>query len=153
MPELPATRRFRQFGLKSFLILVAVSGPALAWCVGFFRSEPQVLCPVTGRVVFSDGSSLPGMYVWFQPHASSAHTYVGTAITSADGAYALGTFERNDGALRGEYTVAVGLHDTNGEEKISDQFSDPAKSKLKHVVRPGKNRYDIYLPFPPPQDP
>lgn len=73
----------------------------LAGCGG---SDKPDTVPVSGKVTL-DGVPVEGASVMFRPEGSGRP---GTAMTDADGAYSLSSYgEPNDGAVPGEYTVAV----------------------------------------------
>lgn len=88
--------------------------------------------PLGGRVVFTS--------------ASGDRTHTAKGYFGADGKFQLTTFSENDGAVPGEYTVAVlaNVPDDRGSmserayleamDPIDDKYSDPRTSGLKYTV-------------------
>jgi hypothetical protein len=85
------------------LVLVAV-GTAIAGCSANVAGPP--LAPVEG-VVLLDGQPLGGATLLFQPQGNTAGQG-GTALTGADGRFALTTFDLSaKGAPAGSYRVTI----------------------------------------------
>jgi hypothetical protein len=118
--------------------------------------------PVTGTVRFEDGSPVPVAAVEFRHEESglSARTKV-----DATGAFSLGTFATDDGALAGNYQVIVTQyfsapprtarvrmaaghvsHDAGADVRIAAEVGDFSTSPLRAEVRPdSKNHFDFVV--------
>jgi hypothetical protein len=102
--------------------------------------------PVTGEVVYPDGASLPlgGRVVFVSAGGDAAHTAKG--YFGSDGKFQLTTSGENDGAVPGEYKVAVlptvpddrGLMSERAYaqalEPIDRKYLDPQTSGLRYTV-------------------
>ncbi|MEX0585396.1 MAG: hypothetical protein WD176_02040 [Pirellulales bacterium] len=87
---------------------------------------------VTGKVTYADGTPVKNGEIAFQ--GTQAKAYGPTGTIKEDGTYQLSTFEENDGAPAGEYTVVVSA---NGETLT---VLDPTTA-IK--VESGKTNFDI----------
>ena len=96
---------------------------------------------VSGKVTTADGAPVNGASVSFQGSGGKAFGASGT--TGSDGSYQLSTFDTNDGAPEGEYTVSV--TDAQGTPmKIVD-------GKSSATVAAGSNTHDFKVqPGPAP---
>lgn len=81
---------------------------------------PQMV-PVTGTITL-DGKPLPGASVMYVLKAGGPPV---TAVTDAQGKYDLATLTPGDGALEGEYQVAVVAYRVAGVS--ADPASDPSQ--------------------------
>lgn len=139
---------------------------ALVAAVGCGPSKPETH-PVTGTVLYK-GAPVEGATVTFSS-ASGEGSAVGR--TDAQGKYSLTTFERNDGALVGEYKVRVLKYDTppapaapaGGSDEdyvpppleerappppknlLPEIYSSTTRTPLSFTVEPGENVYDITI--------
>jgi hypothetical protein len=136
----------RRFGtLVIALILAAALG-----CGG--RST----YPVRGKVVFPDGTPLPGGRVIAEP-TDATHQVSARGEIQPDGTFELGTFTDNDGALEGEHHVLItppeDLVIVEGKPRrpsIDKRFKRFETSELKIVVTrdPGKNNFTLTVKKP-----
>ena len=90
---------FRRFVLVASIPLLAAT---LGGCKGSKDTRPQ-RAPVTGKVLHK-GQPVAGATVIFEPLGS---TPAATGETDTAGRFQLTTFNPNDGAVPGEYKVAV----------------------------------------------
>ncbi|MGE3804331.1 MAG: carboxypeptidase regulatory-like domain-containing protein [Gemmataceae bacterium] len=102
---------------------------------------------VTGTVVHEDGSparELAGGVVCFD---DGKHSAVGTI--DAEGRFTLGTFGLHDGALPGNYRVAISQPDPDGrsagEVLIDPRYTRFDTSGLQAEVTTGKNDFTFPL--------
>jgi len=104
--------------------------------------------PVTGQVVYPDGTSPPlgGRVVFASASAGGDATHAAKGYFGADGKFQLTTFSENDGAVPGDYKVAVlpNVPDDRGAmsqrayfeamEPIDRKYLDPQTSGLRYTV-------------------
>jgi hypothetical protein len=105
--------------------------------------------PVQGQIVFEDNAparELAGYTIMFQ---SEQHQKSASGIVAADGTFTVGTFQDNDGALRGKQRVAITppIPDTDAPRPpvIIDpaKYSDFAKSQLEVDVKAETNKVTL----------
>jgi hypothetical protein len=101
------------------------------------------LYPVTGKVVFPDGSPLTGGTVEFGPVDKNAVLGPRGEI-QADGTFRMSTFKEGDGAPEGKYRVLVAPPEIGDPDRpqplvIDRRFKSFDKSGLEYTVQPGKN--------------
>jgi hypothetical protein len=130
----------------------------------------QKVYPVTGKVTFSGGPVVNAL-VSFSPKGQQP---VAVGRTDDSGVYQLTTYDRNDGAAEGDYTVLVSKSSSSADtappahgvnvttphqhtsgrkaKKASDEamlpvkYTDVGKSGLTFTVKAeGENHYDIDL--------
>ena len=109
--------------------------------------------PVTGRVVFPDGSpvtALEGRQVIFEsstPASEGMNTLQATGTIDASGRFKLGTEQLGDGAPAGTYRAmisdAVSSGDIPPPPVIDRKYSKFDTSGLQYEVKPGKNDFQI----------
>ncbi|WP_437190920.1 carboxypeptidase-like regulatory domain-containing protein [Planctomicrobium sp. SH527] len=98
--------------VRGLALVCFVSVSLLAGCGGggskdkWEKQRPSVY-PVTG-VVTLNGEKLEGAVVTFRPKNG---TDAATGKTDSDGRFRLTTFDSNDGATAGEFTVTVSLYE------------------------------------------
>lgn len=125
----------RQFvGLMVVAVLVGCGGP----------SKPA-RAPVSGKVVTKEEKECDGALVVFHASAPGRATDakpVGT--TGADGSFALGSFEANDGAIPGDYGVTIvwpaspksaqislsSEGGCGGADQLAGRYGDPRNPKI-----------------------
>jgi hypothetical protein len=90
----------------------------------------------------------------FHPLAGSASGIpLSVATTGADGTYRLTTYDVGDGAAEAEYAVTVVWPDDSlprdecaeptAHDRLGCRYADPAKSKLRATVVPGRNEVPL----------
>jgi hypothetical protein len=118
---------------------------ALAGCGG-----PK-LYPVTGKVVYADGSPMKGGAVMFESTGPKRFMAQGV-IDVADGTFFLTTKEEGDGAEEGVYRVAIRGRRNNPhgreddpelENQLHPRFQSFDTSKLEFTVAPKPNEFVI----------
>ena len=121
--------------LRYFAGVLVVTG--LVGCGGG-PSKPA-RAPVSGKVVTKGGKDCDGALVVFHASAQGRATDakpVGT--TGADGAFALTSFETNDGAIPGDYCVTIVWPASTKSAKISlssEILPNPVASYIAQVGR------------------
>ena len=104
--------------------------------------------PVEGKVVFADGSpatELAGYTVSFD----SAEQKVGAnGVVGADGTFRIGTFEDDDGAMPGNYRVALTPPAPPVDEPppatiIDKKYGDLDSSGLQAEIKPEDNVIEL----------
>ncbi len=146
--------------VRGLRVSVAVMGVVLAACAlaGCAKKRPGEVpvYPVKGRVTYK-GEPMPHAVVTFFPAGQPfAQALKPRATADEDGYYELTTYELKDGAPEGEYGVIVYVPPTppepytlevpNPPDRLKHAYLDPAKSKLRFMVRPEPNTIDINLP-------
>lgn len=125
--------------LRRAALLLAFVPFALAGC----GQKGPALCPVTGKVVGTDGKPLEHATVVFHPvGAVGADAVKPRGKVGADGAFTLITHTAGDGAPPGEYRVTVelwlsGKGDEPPANRLPEKFAKPDQSGLKATVGAG----------------
>lgn len=113
--------------------------------------------PVSGRVVFEDGSPLAEGSVVGET-TIDGKTVMARGTVGPDGAFAWGTDKPGDGARPGKYRVIV-LPRTLGDAEIAQgalpavdpKFGNPDTSGIEVEIKEGKNELKITVAKPPPK--
>ncbi|HEX8201053.1 MAG TPA: hypothetical protein VF590_11235 [Isosphaeraceae bacterium] len=114
---------------------------------GCGRDETHVpVFPVRGQVQF-EGKPAPGALVVFHPLEDAGDDIRPTARVEPDGSFRLSTFDKDDGAPVGEYTVTVewqklvtkGADTEVGPNVIPDRYAKAETSPLKATVGEAPN--------------
>jgi hypothetical protein len=111
--------------------------------------------PVVGKVVFKDGTPLPGGLVVFSPLDPGNHVGARGYI-KPDGTFELSSEKAGDGSLEGRYQVLVrppsqgrGEDDPRRNIPLIDpRFTRFETSGLEFEVRPGRNELTIEVERP-----
>lgn len=98
--------------------------------------------PVRGKVTV-DGQPTKGVYVFLVPDKQpSTHGIYPNAITDENGEYWVSTYDSEDGAPLGDYTVTAKWPEGEGlmvnsesPDRLQGKYADAAKSQLKLTVR------------------
>jgi hypothetical protein len=127
------------------LILVWwVGSNAVEWVAARGRMQPPSTFPVTGKVMFDNGTPLSGGAVTFYPKNPGAMSSKGKI--DSNGMFKLSSFGEDDGARPGEYIVTI---DPAGVEKaplrIPRRYRQQATSPLKAEVREEDNTFEFRL--------
>jgi hypothetical protein len=110
---------------------------------------------VTGKVVFSDGSPLPGGWIICE---SPEHKLAARGVIETDGTYRLGTYEQEDGAVAGRQLVAITPAAPSGFDPdqstappiLDPKYSHMDTSGLELDIQPdGENHFTITVERPP----
>ena len=126
--------------MRHGVILVLASCLYLTGCEAVPEHQKGTI-PATGIVTFS-GSPVAGATVTFLALKQGRSA---SAITDAQGRYALTTFRRGDGALPGDYNVIVMKFDavtgdTTGKKYVPAQEVPEPKNQLPaRYAQPGKS--------------
>lgn len=119
------------------------------FCGGCGSSAPYAMHPVKGKVVFDDGSALPGDIRSVLFYAQTAGMKSPSGSIEKDGTYELVTAEPGDGCPAGEYKVVVqclteaDYHSTTPKQLIPAVYSDVKTTPLTVKVPGGT--YDFKL--------
>lgn len=123
---------------------------ALAQClvvIGGCQKGPVPTYPVTGEVVFAEGTPLPGGNIELAPRAGEVKASA-RGVIEEDGAFRLSTFIEGDGAVAGEHAVLIIPARQRGERpgasntELAGKYQDFATSGLTAVVKPeGPNEF------------
>lgn len=128
---------------QSRLALVAV----LALVAGCGEAEDRATrFPASGTVLV-DGQPAAGVQILLHPadRLGDLDALKPTAVTGADGAFQVGTYETGDGAPPGRYKVTLYWPDVppNGSNSpvdlLGERFADPARSNLEATIKEGDN--------------
>ena len=110
--------------------------------------------PVSGSVYVA-GKPAAGAIVVLHPAATGPEAKRATGRVADDGTFKLGTYDLDDGALPGEYAVAIAWFSERPESgpnsdvmptKLSPAYANPHTSKLNATITPGVNvipRFDL----------
>jgi hypothetical protein len=135
--------RQRSAWIIAFAIIATISG-----CGGSGTH------PVEGKVVFTDGTPVPGGLVIFELIGEGPAKVCARGDIQADGTFRLSTFRKNDGALPGRHRVSLAQPlPTGGEEALSRRvfharFESFDTSKLEFTIEPRKNEIKIEVDRP-----
>ncbi len=127
--------------LSFFVALLAFAGCA--------KDDKVKLYPVKGKVIV-DGKPVEGALLTMYAKSSEPKLQQAvTATTKSDGSYAVGTYEPEDGAPAGEYTVTIFHFPPDAQaimmrtgvvpNLLPAQYSDPMKSSLTIEVKEQAN--------------
>lgn len=130
---------FLRGSLWSGLVAVLVTG--IVGCGG-----GESLQPVTGRVVYADGSPVPAGSVTFN---HTEKQIAATGLIGPDGMFSL-TFGDSQGAPAGNYRVVVtGDTETYGAPPtVANIYGDPSQTPLTQEIVEGKNEVEIKVARP-----
>jgi hypothetical protein len=114
--------------------------------------------PVVGKVVFKDGTPLPGGMIVFSPLDPGNHT-TARGYIKADGTFELSTEKEGDGSLQGRYQAVIrppsqgsGEDDPRRNVPVIDpRYTRLETSRLEFEIKPGKNELTIQIDRPPGQ--
>lgn len=122
---------------------LALLSLSLAFAVGCGGSTNPPTEPVTGTVTL-DGKAVEGAYVTFVADDSANQSAVG--VTSAEGKFALTTFDADDGAMAGSYSIMITKFDTpdGGASPYGDAGGDPVISDDMSEAEADAARDDAY---------
>jgi hypothetical protein len=131
-------RRRRRAGLAALFGLLASPG-----CGGAVDRLP--LHPATGKVVI-DGEPEPGVQIRLHPadKLNDASALQPFAVSDAEGAFRLGTYEEGDGAPAGRYKATLFWPEKPpGPERPVDllqgRYNDASRSELDVTIAEGEN--------------
>jgi hypothetical protein len=98
---------------RSSLSVLLICAPLVAACAGCGSSQRPdrvAVFPATGRLVY-DGQPLTGAFVVLHPKAADAGHLAPRphGQAAADGSFSLTSYDTNDGAPAGDYTLTVVL--------------------------------------------
>ena len=101
----------------------------------------ESLQPVTGKVVYTDGTPVPVGTITFN---NAEKQVAASSPIASDGTFALTTGE-SKGAPAGEYKVVVtGDTETYGAKPtVANQYGDPSQTPLKQTIVEGNNEVEI----------
>lgn len=111
------------------------------------------LYPVTGQVVFKDGTPLPGGWIVFEPMDSAVKVGARGGIRP-DGTFQLGTETNDDGALVGRYRVLVQpplplkRKEKAAAPVIHPRYLSKETTDLEYAVEAKKNHFRIEVERP-----
>jgi hypothetical protein len=124
----------RSLSLLTLLLAVAV-------VAGCKKGEARVpVVPVTGKVEAFQGQIPVGAFVTLRRLDGSGPVDVAPSGTvAADGTFKIGTYEKEDGAPPGEYTVTVAWFKVTpegspGENVLPPKFGEAGSSPIKVAV-------------------
>ena len=128
----------------------------LALLAGCGPSRPATY-PVTGKVVFPDGSTLPGGMVEFESISAEGRPVNARGPIAEDGTFFLSTFQPGDGALPGEHRALVrppvpDVYVEEGERPppamLDRKYERYETSDLQFSVQEGENQITINVTRP-----
>ena len=112
--------------------------------------------PVTGTVKFKDGKPVANGVIEFS-QTGVQHPVTARGVLDSSGQYTLGTYTAGDGAMAGEYRVAVfpGSVVTTGAERpgeieklvMDPKFSDVDTSELTATVKEEPNDFPFTVDY------
>ncbi len=107
------------------------------------KQTRQPLHPVRGQSFF-EGTPMPGAVVTLTPDAKLKKGVTARGVVEADGSFRLTTYQANDGAAEGEYTVVVTwrekLHNGQlGASLLPARYGKADQSGLRATIKSGSN--------------
>jgi hypothetical protein len=111
------------------------------------KDEARVpVFPVRGQVHFQ-GKPAPGAFVVFHPTEDAGDDLRPTGRVDADGSFSLSTYDKDDGAPAGDYTVTVewqplvtkGQDTEVGPNVLPDRYGKPETTPLKASITEAPN--------------
>ena len=150
----------RHFMVERFKKLIGLASIALAVAAqtGCSDGKPKRY-PVRGIVRYSDGTLLTNGSIEFEL-MNSGVPVTATAPILDDGSFTLGTYAAADGAIAGNYRVAVfsRYEIGNGFERpglippdlLAPRFRDANSSGLEFTVEPTENNFTVIVEYAPP---
>jgi len=135
---------------KQHVALLLLATVSLAGC-GKRHPDRLPVCPTRGEAALA-GKPATGALLIFHPTAAITLPALPHATVSADGGYAVGTYEGDDGLPEGEYAVTVlwtvkapGADETvEGQSRVNAKFLRKETTPLKAtVVREANGRCSI----------
>lgn len=139
-PTAVAPRRRLQFGMKTMLAMMLFGGPLVAgiWMWANRTSDPTKTVPCGGKVTLADGTPVVGAIVAFNGMGPKAFGCTGE--TASDGTFLLSTFEDDDGAPVGQYTVQITDNAASFFPGIAISPNAPSTSTLTVTVSPDRKK-------------
>jgi hypothetical protein len=141
MPRFPA----RSGGLVlAFCLPIALGG-----CSSSGKDGRKPVHRVSGKVLFRDQPAVGALVVFIpanEPPEPVDPRPRGTV--QADGTFKLTTYEPDDGAPVGDYTVVITWPSESRDEpedKFLGRFADRQRSAIKFPIKAGKNELDSIL--------
>ena len=131
-------QRLYFFAIVAVILSIAACG----------KSDGRVkVYPVHGKVLVK-GTPAEGARVVFYPVAEELKKRgmpVPDATTNSEGVFKVTSFQPNDGAPEGEYTVSItwlepatqDAHESAAKDRLAGRYSDPQKSQLTAKVEKG----------------
>lgn len=127
---------------------------------GVVGCEPgrKATYPVSGKVVFADGSPLiTGGIVLFESIAAEGQSVIARGVVQDDGTFRLSTFEEGDGARAGKYRILVRAKRdaTDYRERgiiprpvIDSRYENYETSGLQFTVEENNNEFKVVVNRP-----
>jgi hypothetical protein len=108
--------------------------------------------PVTGRVVFADGTPLAEGLVVFNPVVDADKLPTPDGVIQSDGTFKMRTYSASDGVLPGKYRVAIVVPPPpEGEPpRLDPKFAQGHTSGFEADVQPGEKNDFTFTVHPPP---
>jgi ADP-ribose pyrophosphatase len=104
------------------------------------RSHRPEVCPVSGHLVYADGTPIEGAEVEFVDPLHGVHA---TGVTSHEGRFVLSTFEEYDGATEGVHSVSI-KDSTNNSLTIAAGVNSTGNV----LVKKGRNEFEFRVARP-----
>jgi hypothetical protein len=131
-------------GGKRAWLITAVGAAVAAMLAGCSSGGPARVetIPVTGTVTV-DGQAVEGVSVTLDRVGDAKNVIPSTAMTDAEGKFAISTYEQGDGAPIGEYTVLFKWPTMNmismqyEGDRLNGRYSDAKSSKTTVKVETG----------------
>jgi len=120
---------------------------------GSIRYDRKPTHPVRGKVLLG-GATVAGAHVvlYRSEDGGKKLSYTGDAVTEADGAFTISTYEANDGAPAGDYAVTVVQRDPAydasgkpGPNRLPAKYAAAKTTDVRVQVRAGANEFALQL--------
>ncbi len=131
---------------------VLAVGLLVLMLAGCSKRHGVTLYPVRGKVLLN-GEPAKDVNIMFSPVTPievEGHALAPAAVTEEDGSFRLMSFDPDDGAPAGDYTVTVIFpmsrysKSLSGVDRLKGKFSDPKKSGLTAKVEAKANEVPVF---------
>jgi hypothetical protein len=143
---------WQRVSLPIFSVLLLIG-----FCPGCGRSAPFEIVPVSGTLLYEDGTPIPGERVVIEFHSQTPpkspkeHPRKGVAQVNPDGSFTtVTTWKYADGAIVGPHKVVVLSRDASERPTgaVPKQFSSPTLTPLTAEVISGGPPLELKVPRP-----
>jgi hypothetical protein len=131
---------------NSFSLRAAAFSGLVAAVATLVGCSSGSLEPVSGKVVYPDGTPVPAGTITFN---NSEKQVSATGVIAQDGTFTL-NFGESEGAPAGEYKVVIsgGGDSYDAKPTVASIYGDPINTPLRQTIVDGKNELEIKVERP-----